>query len=73
MLAIKHYLLRFEAITNYSQVLMLTSFPLTCQYVVNNFLDRRNISQQFYMVNLDISPHVPLKDNSFYRSPSSNC
>ena len=41
---------------------------LACQYVVNNSLDPHNISQQFYVVNLDLSPHDQLKDNSFHHS-----
>jgi hypothetical protein len=46
----------------------MTVFQLTCQYAVNNSSDLHNISQQFYMMNLDLSPHVSLKDNPFHRS-----
>lgn len=41
---------------------------LVSQYVVNNSLDPHNISQQFYMVNLDLSPHDQLKKKKFIPS-----
>ena len=59
---------RSWATIDYSLFILMFVSQLACQYVVNNSLDPHNISQQFYVGNLDLSPHDQLKDNSFHHS-----